>query len=83
VDGAQVHVHVEGTGPDVILIHGAGGNWQDWTLSLIPALRGEFRFYAVDRPAHGYSSRLPDRGAPRTPSSSAKAMAARWRWPMR
>ena len=61
VDGAQVHVHVEGTGPDVILIHGAGGNWQDWTLSLIPALRGEFRFYAVDRPAHGYSSRLPDR----------------------
>lgn len=61
VDGARVHVHVEGTGPDVILIHGAGGNWREWTYSLIPRLKGEFRFFAVDRPGHGYSSRIPTR----------------------
>ncbi|PTX55788.1 pimeloyl-ACP methyl ester carboxylesterase [Litoreibacter ponti] len=61
INGAKVHVHVEGTGPDVILIHGAGGNWREWTYSLIPKLKGEFRFFAVDRPGHGYSSRIPTR----------------------
>lgn len=61
INGAKIHVHVEGTGPDVILIHGAGGNWREWTYSLIPTLKGEFRFFAVDRPGHGYSSRIPNR----------------------
>lgn len=61
VDGAKIHVHVEGTGPDVVLIHGAGGNWQDWTYSFVPRLKNEFRFFVVDRPAHGYSSRIPNR----------------------
>lgn len=61
IDGAKIHVHVEGRGPDVILIHGAGGNWREWTYSLIPALKDEFRFFAVDRPGHGYSGRIPGR----------------------
>lgn len=61
IEGAKIHVHVQGTGPDVILIHGAGGNWREWTYSLIPKLEGEFRFFAIDRPGHGYSSRIPGR----------------------
>lgn len=59
--GTPVHVHVEGSGPDVILIHGAGGNWQDFTFSLIPKLKSEFRLIAIDRPGHGHTGRIPNR----------------------
>lgn len=61
VNGTPVHVHVEGSGPDVILIHGAGGNWQDFTFSLIPKLKGEFRLIAIDRPGHGHTGRIAHR----------------------
>ncbi|WP_040817267.1 alpha/beta fold hydrolase [Litoreibacter arenae] len=61
VNGTKVHVHVEGSGPDVVLIHGAGGNWQDFTFSLIPKLKNHFRFIAIDRPAHGHTGRIADR----------------------
>ncbi|TDT77635.1 pimeloyl-ACP methyl ester carboxylesterase [Litoreibacter halocynthiae] len=61
VNGTPVHVHIEGKGPDVILIHGAGGNWQDFTFSLIPKLKGEFRLIAIDRPAHGHTGRIANR----------------------
>ncbi|SFR48370.1 Pimeloyl-ACP methyl ester carboxylesterase [Litoreibacter janthinus] len=63
VNGTKVHVHVEGTGPDVVLIHGAGGNWQDFTFSMVPKLRGEFRFIAIDRPAHGHTGRIANRAS--------------------
>ena len=45
----------------MILIHGAGGNWQDFTFSLIPKLKGEFRLIAIDRPAHGHTGRITNR----------------------
>ncbi|MEP3345950.1 MAG: alpha/beta hydrolase [Litoreibacter sp.] len=61
VNGTPVHVYVEGTGPDVILIHGAGANWKDFTFSLIPILKQNFRLIAIDRPAHGYTGRIKDR----------------------
>ena len=61
VNGTPVHVYVEGRGPDVILIHGAGANWKDFTFSMIPQLKGEFRLIAIDRPAHGYTGRIKTR----------------------
>lgn len=61
VNGSAVHLYIEGTGPDVIVIHGAGGNWKDFTFGLIPALKDQFRFIAIDRPAHGHSGRISTR----------------------
>lgn len=61
VNGTPVHVHIEGSGPDVILIHGAGGNWQDFTFSLISNLKREFRLIAIDRPGHGHTGRISTR----------------------
>ena len=56
VDGAKVHAVVEGEGPDVVLIHGAGGNTRDFTFTFSSALaeRG-YRVITFDRPGFGYS----------------------------
>lgn len=60
VDGLRVHAFVAGTGPDLILIHGASGNLRDFTFSLIPKLTGRYRVIAFDRPGLGWSDPLPD-----------------------
>ncbi|WGH78332.1 alpha/beta fold hydrolase [Jannaschia ovalis] len=57
VDGTRVHVHVEGEGPDLVLIHGAGGNMRDFTFSLMPRLARTHRVIAIDRPGMGYTGR--------------------------
>ena len=59
VDGLRVHALVAGTGPDLVLIHGASGNLRDFTFALIPALTGRFRVIAFDRPGLGWSDPLP------------------------
>lgn len=77
VDGTQVHVHVEGTGPDLILIHGAGGNLRDFTYSLVGELKDEFRIIAFDRPGHGYTQRIASReGLGETPYEQAALLSA-------
>ncbi len=55
VDGRQVHVVVEGTGPDLVLIHGAGGNARDFTHQFTAQLTDRYRVFSVDRPGHGWS----------------------------
>lgn len=55
VNGKQVHVLVKGTGPDLVLIHGAGGNLRDFNLDLIDSLTANYRVIAFDRPGLGYS----------------------------
>lgn len=55
VNGARVHYHQTGSGPDVILLHGASGNLREWEFGLRAALQGSFRVTAIDRPGHGYS----------------------------
>ncbi len=54
-DGRRIHVVVEGDGPDIVLIHGAGGNARDFTLSFTAHLRDRFRVISVDRPGFGHS----------------------------
>lgn len=57
VGGVRLHIIIEGTGPDLVLIHGAGGNAQDFTHDLVPRLADRFRVFAVDRPGLGHSDR--------------------------
>lgn len=56
--GEQVHVLVEGDGPDLVLIHGANGNLRDFTMGLSAELAQFYRVIAVDRPGLGYSDPL-------------------------
>ncbi len=60
VDGARVHYVQEGNGPDLVLIHGAGGNLRDFTFGLMGRLTDHYRVTAFDRPGHGYTDRVPD-----------------------
>lgn len=62
VDGTRVHVWVDGTGPDLVLIHGAGGNLRDFTFDLAGRLTDRYRVIAFDRPGLGYTERLPGYG---------------------
>jgi pimeloyl-ACP methyl ester carboxylesterase len=63
VDGAHIHYLDEGTGPTLLLIHGLGGQLQNFTHSLLGKLRHDFRVVALDRPGSGYSTRPADASA--------------------
>jgi len=62
VGGTQVHAWTQGTGPDLILIHGASGNLRDFTFDLAGRLSERYRVIAFDRPGMGYTDRLPGYG---------------------
>ncbi len=65
VGGIPVHGVVRGTGPDLVLIHGASGNVRDFTFALMGALAPRFRVLAFDRPGLGYTGRTnPSYDAP-------------------
>lgn len=57
VNGRKVHVWVEGSGPDVVLIHGGASNLRDPVNVLAPRLTDRYRVIAFDRPGHGYTDR--------------------------
>jgi len=59
VNGLRVHVQVTGSGPDLILIHGASGNLRDFTFALMDRLTPRYRVLAFDRPGLGHSDPLP------------------------
>ncbi len=61
VNGRQVHYVQEGTGPDLVLIHGASGNLRDFTFRLMPMLTDRYRVTALDRPGMGYTDRTDAR----------------------
>lgn len=63
VNGAAVHYTKSGSGPPVILLHGAGGNLRDWHYSLVPELEKTNTVITFDRPGHGYTAALHSRGA--------------------
>jgi pimeloyl-ACP methyl ester carboxylesterase len=60
VAGRNVHAHVEGSGPDLVLIHGASGNLRDFTFALSDQLAERYRVIAFDRPGLGWTDPLPD-----------------------
>lgn len=59
VPGGPRIAYVEaGTGPDLILIHGALMSLEDMWLGPMPALARHFRVLAIDRPGHGESEHV-------------------------
>ena len=60
VNGRKVHAVVAGEGPDVVLIHGAGGNTREFTFNFIDRLTDRYRVIVFDRPGFGYTDRLSD-----------------------
>ncbi|ETX16454.1 alpha/beta hydrolase [Roseivivax halodurans JCM 10272] len=63
VDGTRVHAYVAGSGPDLVLIHGASGNLRDWTFRFAERMTDRYRVIAFDRPGLGYTERLPGYGS--------------------
>jgi len=48
------HVQIMGTGPDLLLLHGAGASSHSWA-RLIPYLTDHHRIIALDLPGHGWT----------------------------
>lgn len=59
----DLYVEVNGSGPDLVLLHGWGLNVRVWD-GLVEELRNRFRMIAVDLPGHGRSAWTPGRGTP-------------------
>lgn len=77
VEGRQVHAVVTGSGPDLVLIHGASGNTRDMTFSLAPRLAKRYRVIVFDRPGLGYTERLNRTGATLRQQATLLRAAAR------
>ena len=60
VDGTRLHYLDQGTGPALVLLHGASGNLRDMSFSLIDQLSNRYRVIAFDRPGLGYSDTIED-----------------------
>ncbi|MEX5729004.1 pimeloyl-ACP methyl ester carboxylesterase [Rhodovulum iodosum] len=76
IRGGQVHAHVQGTGPDLVLIHGAGGNLRDFTFHLVGRLAPRYRVIAFDRPGLGHSTPLHENGESPIEQAAVLAEAA-------
>ena len=68
--GARVHYTRDGSGPTVVLIHGANGTLDDFPPELIAELARDHTVIAMDRPGHGWSE------APRGPLGLEQNAAA-------
>lgn len=78
VAGGRVHYVQDGSGPNLILLHGAGGNLRDFTFDLMGRLTDSYTVTAFDRPGLGYTDRVPDvpTGPTATEGDSPSAQAA-------
>ena len=56
-DGCTIAWKQTGSGRDLLAIHGALVTLEDMWFGPVPALAGDFRVTAVDRPGHGHSAR--------------------------
>lgn len=60
VDGISTHVHIEGRGRPLVIIHGNGAMAEDFLSSpLHPMLTRRYRVHTIDRPGFGHTRR-PD-----------------------
>lgn len=77
VDGKKVHYTREGSGPDLIMLHGAGGNLREFTFQHVDMLKDRYTVTCFDRPGLGYTER-PDsvtQGALATEGESPEVQA--------
>jgi pimeloyl-ACP methyl ester carboxylesterase len=54
-----LHYWRSGQGPDLVLVHGLGGNLAGWHLTMVPALQQEYRVLTYDLRGHGRSDAPP------------------------
>jgi pimeloyl-ACP methyl ester carboxylesterase len=55
VDGLDFHYVQSGEGPDLVLVHGLGGNLAGWHLTMVPELQRHYRVTTYDLRGHGRS----------------------------
>lgn len=74
--GASVRLRYTeaGSGPPIVLLHGAFGGLEDYEATLMPRLARTHRVLAFDRPGHGWSERVP--GVENDPAVQADATHA-------
>jgi pimeloyl-ACP methyl ester carboxylesterase len=60
VDGLRLHYEMSGSGPDLVMIHGASGSLRDLTFALRDQLTDRYRVTVVDRPGLGHSDPQPE-----------------------
>ena len=68
VAGTRVHYVRRGSGPELVLIHGAGGSLRDFTFALLDRAARDYTVTAFDRPGLGYTGRIP--GVPTGPAAT-------------
>jgi len=55
LNGHKFHYWLNGEGPDLVMIHGLGGNLAVWHLRIVPNLDEHFRILTFDLRGHGRS----------------------------
>jgi len=73
VAGGAIHVHEQGEGPPLLLIHGLAGNMRHYTYGVTERLSKHFRVLTIDRPGSGYSKRPATTPADLTTQAAAIA----------
>lgn len=82
VQGRTVHAVVEGSGPDLVLIHGASGNTRDFTFDFVDRVKDRYRVIVFDRPGLGYTDRVsqryvgPAKSTAESPAEQARLLQA-------
>lgn len=76
VDGVQMHAVVQGSGPDLVLIHGSSGSVRDFTFGLTAQLARRYRVISIDRPGLGWSAPAPGGESLATQARLLRATAA-------
>jgi len=74
VGETRIHYLRQGSGPTVILLHGAGGNLRDFTMGLMAKLTPNYTVLTFDRPGHGFTDTLHNRGE--SPAEQADVLQA-------
>jgi len=73
--GIRQHVIERGSGPPLVMIHGAYGAAADFEASLMPLTARQYRSIAVDRPGHGYTE-AGNEAAKMLPDAQARQLHA-------
>ncbi|MEN0654243.1 MULTISPECIES: alpha/beta fold hydrolase [Hyphobacterium] len=73
IDGARIRYVEEGSGPAVLVIHGASSNGEDMRLALSGHLDG-YRAVYIDRPGLGWSERPDGRWTPEREAALIRAL---------
>lgn len=73
------HVQITGDGPDILLLHGAGGSAHSWA-TLTPYLASRHRVIALDLPGHGWTRSPRGRARLGDVAADIAALAAQEGW---